>query len=88
MSDEIEITDGRVHCCTECSNWFFGCLNGREKWKDKAIMPNHREFKLESGTVESVCDAFVMHPDPCRKGRAVWDCECDSVESEVENAEM
>ena len=74
----LEATDGRVHSCRECSSWFLGCLNGREQWKDKAIMPNLRNFTLEDGTVARVCDDFTMHPDPCRKGRVVWGCTCEN----------
>lgn len=62
----------REHHCTECSKWFLGCLNGREKWHDKAIMPNLREVTLADGTKSHICDAFELHPDPNRKGRAVY----------------
>jgi hypothetical protein len=65
--------DGRDKHCRECSNWFLGCLNGREKWKDKAITPNHRHVQLEDGTYSSVCDAFQLDPNPNRKGRVVSD---------------
>lgn len=66
--------------CIECVKWFLGCLNGREKWKDKAAMPNLRQVTLSDGSQSHVCDAFEFHPDPCRKGRAVWDCECGAVQ--------
>ena len=64
--------DGRDEHCIECSNWFLGCLNGREKWKDKAVMPNHRRVQLKDGDTSFVCDAFNLHPDPERKGRVVY----------------
>jgi hypothetical protein len=63
----------REICCTECVNWFLGCLNGRERWKDKAITPNWRYIRLSDGTGSTLCDAFSYHPDPRRKGRAVYD---------------
>lgn len=65
--------DGRDEHCRECSAWFLGCLNGREKWSDKAIMPNHRQVRLEDESVSHVCDAFDLDPNPRRKGRAVID---------------
>lgn len=67
-----ETTDGREEHCIECSSWFLGCLNGREKWKDKAITPNHRTVQLKDGEKSFVCDAFKLHPDPNRRGRAVY----------------
>jgi hypothetical protein len=73
-------TDGREHCCDECSKWFLGCLNGREKWKDEAIRPNFRWVTLEDGSRGGMCDAFELHPDPCRQGRVVWDCTCPKSE--------
>lgn len=65
--------DGREKHCRECSAWFLGCLNGRERWKDKAIMPNLHKVRLEDGTSASVCDAFQLDPNPNRKGRIVSD---------------
>lgn len=59
--------------CLECVNWFLGCLNGRENWKDKAVMPNRRLVTLQNGTQEFLCDAFQFHSDPYRKGRVVYD---------------
>lgn len=59
--------------CLECSNWFLGCLNGREKWKDKAITPNYHQVTLRDGTNSHLCDAFNLDPNPCRKGRVVFD---------------
>jgi hypothetical protein len=65
--------DGRDEHCLQCSEWFLGCLNGREKWKDKAITPNHRNVELEDGSTSSVCDAFQLDPNPKRNGRVVSD---------------
>lgn len=62
--------------CTECANWFLGCLNGREKWSDKAITPNYRTVELSDGSKGMLCDAFVLNPNPCAKGRVVFD-ECE-----------
>lgn len=63
--------DGRDEHCRECSAWFLGCLNGREKWGDKAVTPNHRSVRLEDGKRAFVCDAFALDPNPERKGRVV-----------------
>lgn len=68
MSEQI-----REPHCLECSNWFLGCLNGREKWKDKAITPNYRQVVLRDGTNSHLCDAFNLDPNPCRHGRVVFD---------------
>jgi hypothetical protein len=65
--------DGRDEHCRECSNWFLGCLNGREKWKDEAITPNHRSVRIEDGTRSHVCDAFSLDPNAKRNGRVVSD---------------
>jgi hypothetical protein len=65
--------DGREQHCRECANWFLGCLNGRETWKDKAITPNERSVRLEDGSIASVCDAFKLDPNKGRKGRVVSD---------------
>jgi hypothetical protein len=65
--------DGREKHCRECSNWFLGCLNGREKWGDKAITPNERTVKLQDGSTAFVCDAFRLDPNKARKGRVVSD---------------
>jgi uncharacterized FlgJ-related protein len=65
--------DGRDEHCRECSNWFLGCLNGREKWGDKAITQNYRIVQLEDGTCKHVCDAFALDPNPKRNGRVVSD---------------
>lgn len=65
--------DTREPHCLECANWFLGCLNGREKWKDKAIMPNLRDVVLRDGSKSKLCDAFYLDPNPKRKGRAVYD---------------
>lgn len=70
---ENEAENTREHHCRECSNWFLGCLNGREEWKDEAIMPNLREVVLRDGTKAGLCDAFKLDPNPCRKGRVVFD---------------
>lgn len=68
--------------CLECSAWFLGCLNGRERWKDKAVQPNHRQVTLKDGTKSFLCDAFDLDPNPCRKGRAVFDnSDCEDAES-------
>lgn len=61
-----------IHC-DECVNWFLGCLNGREKWGDKAITPNKRFIPLSDGTTGMLCDAFQYDPNPHRKGRVVFD---------------
>lgn len=65
--------DGREKCCENCQAWFLGCLNGREKWKDKAIQPNHRRVRREIGEIDFVCDAFQLDPNKGRKGRVVSD---------------
>jgi hypothetical protein len=66
----------REHHCRECSSWFLGCLNGREKWSDKAVRPNFRWVTLQDGSTAGLCDAFQLDPNPYRKGRAVFDdCE-------------
>ena len=74
--EEIETAvlskDGRDQHCIECYSWWLGCLNGREKWSDKAITPNKRDVLLSDGTKSVVCDAFGLHPDPERKGRVVY----------------
>lgn len=59
--------------CRECVNWFLGCLNGREKWKDKAVTPNYRRVRLQNGETGGLCDAFEWDPNPHRHGRVVWD---------------
>lgn len=59
--------------CLECANWFLGCLNGREKWGDKAITPNKRYITLKDGTKGMLCDAFQLDPNPNRHGRVVFD---------------
>lgn len=61
----------RERCCRECANWFLGCLNGRERWSDKAVRPNFQNVTLKDGTVDGVCDAFFLDPNPKRKGRVV-----------------
>jgi hypothetical protein len=67
--------------CLECSNWFLGCLNGREKWKDKAITPNFRTVTLIDGTHSTLCDAFNLDPNPYRHGRVVSDdSDCEDQE--------
>jgi len=50
----------RRACCTECGRFFLGCLNGRKKWKDKAITPNYRDGVDSDwwGHPSSLCDAF------------------------------
>lgn len=58
--------------CRECVNWFLGCLNGREKWHDKAITPNFRHEADPDGTTRMLCDAFEFDPDPHRHGRIVY----------------
>ena len=49
--------------CENCVCWFLGCLNGRKKWKDKAITPNLRcvgqsgkEYPYESSPSPSLDD--------------------------------
>lgn len=77
MSSGVELADktedGREKHCRECSCWFLGCLNGRERWKDEAITPNLHKVQLEDGTVSFACDAFQLDPNPKRKGRIVSD---------------
>ena len=65
------MNDAREHHCLECASWFLGCLNGREKWKDKAIRPNLRTVTLQDGSTSQLCDAFQLDPNPKRKGRVV-----------------
>ena len=65
--------DGREKQCRECSAWFLGCLNGREKWSDKAVTPNYHRVRLQSGNTAGVCDAFQPDPNPKRHGRIVSD---------------
>lgn len=65
----------RPRTCGECDKWFLGCLNGREKWKDPAVMPNLRTEVDEDGTVRRLCDAFEFFPMPdgeLRNGRIVF----------------
>lgn len=77
----------RLQDCRLCAKWFLGCLNGREKWADKAITPNMR-YAGQSGQefpnaqvldipeaeypLRMFCDAFEWDPDPERLGRAVY----------------
>ena len=63
----------REHHCRECSSWLLGCLNGREKWSDKAVKPNYRTVTLRDGSSAGLCDAFNLDPNPCRQGRVVFD---------------
>ncbi len=75
----------RLADCLECAKWFLGCLNGREKWEDKAKTPNLR-YIGQSGKVYTpdeltapedeypmrmICDDFEWDPDPNRHGRVV-----------------
>lgn len=67
------MNDEREPHCLECSCWFLGCLNGREKWKDEAIRPNFHWITLKDGTRGGLCDAFQLDPNPKRHGRVVFD---------------
>ena len=53
--------------CPLCVCWFLGCLNGRKKWKDKAITPNLRDVGKRM-----FCDAFEWDPNPERMGRVLY----------------
>jgi len=57
----------QLPCCELCVHWFLGCLNGRKKWKDKAITPNQR-YEGE----RMLCDAFEWDSNSERLGRAVY----------------
>jgi len=74
----------RLPDCILCQSWFLGCLNGREKWKDKAVSPGKKyigksgaEFEPEEippdheYPVRAYCDAFTWDIDPDRLGRVV-----------------
>lgn len=84
-SDQIYWRRNELPDCRLCVNWFLGCLNGREQWKDKAITPNRRrigcsgkEYSLEDAItseeypVRMMCDDFRWDPNEERLGRAVW----------------
>lgn len=83
--DDIQSKNQGKHC-QMCVKWFLGCLNGRQKWKDKAIQPNIR-FEGADGQsyprfgvdppedafpLRMICDAFEQDPDPQRMGRVVY----------------
>lgn len=59
--------------CSECRSCFLGCLNGRKKWKDKAITPNYRGTGYADyfGHEDSICDAFRWTPCGRNHGVAV-----------------
>ena len=57
--------------CEECEYWFLGCLRGRVKWHDDAIMPNHRSIVNSLGKKTLRCDAFTWDHDEERHGRCV-----------------
>ncbi|MEN8134292.1 MAG: hypothetical protein ABFS18_01980 [Thermodesulfobacteriota bacterium] len=72
--------------CRLCACWFLGCLNGREKWEDKAITPNmvvvgqsgkvypdknYPTTETEYPLTAMFCNAFIADPRPERRGRVV-----------------
>lgn len=64
------LSDGekRKPDCEECYHWFFGCLNGRDKWQDKANTPNLRflDPNTKGGHDRMRCDAFDWRPESIR----------------------
>lgn len=75
IADNAMLTtqQGRIRAvnCRECTYWFLGCLHGREKWHDKAIMPGERYFTNGLGVPAMRCDAFEWDENEDRQGRCV-----------------